>query len=263
MDDTVDLVAARSSKASRLAYIAELVNREGFVSVDVLAAELEVSRMTVHRDLDSLQRDRVLRKVRGGASAQRSTQYESDLAFRSHVAIPEKRRIAAAAARLVDDGAVVILDDSTTALEIIPHLEAVAPLTVITNFLPAVQRITAIPSISLIGLGGDFMPRHQSFGGVVCVRILADLHADIAFVSLSAMNGTEVYHQEQGIVDTKLAMVRAADTRVLLMDHTKVGQSALYRVCSTSDFTHVIVDAGVDEHTRQIISESGVTLIVA
>src|SRR5690625_901210 len=128
------------SKGARLSYINERVRSVGFVAVDDLVDELEVSRMTVHRDLDELQSSGALRKVRGGASAHRSTQFESDLQFRLNAETEEKQRIAAVAAQFANDGDVVLMDDSTTALGLIPHLEERAPFTVITNFLPVLER---------------------------------------------------------------------------------------------------------------------------
>src|SRR5690625_5061379 len=82
-----------TSKRARLTYINERVRAVGFVAVDDLVDEVEVSRMTVHRDLDELQSSGALRKVRGGASAHRSTQFESDLQFRLNAETEEKQRI--------------------------------------------------------------------------------------------------------------------------------------------------------------------------
>lgn len=252
-----------SLKAARLEYVTNLVNQEGFVSVDALSDELGVSRMTVHRDLDELQRLRVLRKVRGGASAHRSTQFESDFLFRARSAVPEKRRIAAAAAELISEGDVVLLDDSTTTLEIVPFLEKYTPLTVITNFMKAMQQLAGAPQIDLISLGGEYESRYQAFLGMICERTLADLHADILFASSSALRGTDVFHQEQSVVTAKHAMIRAAEKRVLLIDSSKIGQSALHRVGSVTDFTHVVLDDQSDAATRQLIADSGVELIIA
>lgn len=125
------------------------------MTVDALAAELDVSRMTVHRDLDELQKSGVLRKVRGGASAQRSATFESDLPYRMRTALAEKRAIARAAAELAGEGDVVIIDDSTSAMEVLPHLGGRVPMTIITNFMPVMEALTDNPDMTLIGLGAS------------------------------------------------------------------------------------------------------------
>ncbi|HLU64455.1 MAG TPA: DeoR/GlpR family DNA-binding transcription regulator [Protaetiibacter sp.] len=250
-------------KVARLEHIVTAVMASGFVSVDDLAEQLEVSRMTIHRDLDELQQMGVLRKVRGGASINRSTQHESDLHFRATTAVAEKKRIAAAAVELLNDGEVVIVDDSTTAGGVIPHLAKRPPMTVITNFVPAVNQLVGYPNVNLIGLGGQYEPRYAAFLGKLCEDALADLYADVLFCSTSSVRGTVLYHQDQRVVAVKRAMVRAANVRVLMVDHTKIGQGALYRLGDVEEFTHVVVDDAVTPEQRAALEERGVTVIVA
>jgi len=250
-------------KAARLEHMAAAVTQKGFVSVEDFAEALGVSRMTVHRDLDDLQRVGLLREVRGGASVYRSTQYESDLHFRAVSAVTEKRLIAAAAVELFSDGEVIIVDDSTSALEILPLLANRPPMTVITNFIPAMTQLTSFPNVNLIGLGGQYEPRYAAFLGKICEDSLAGLYADVLFASTSSILGTVLYHQDQRIVATKRAMIKAARSRVLLLDHTKVEQGALYRLCDIEDFTHVVVDAAVPESQINAMEERGVHVIVA
>jgi len=251
------------SKSARLAFMADTVNRDGAVTVEVLANQLEVSRMTVHRDLDELQRRGVLRKVRGGASAHRSAQFESDLPFRSMSAVREKQAMARTAAVLASEGDVVIVDDSTTALEVVPHLVRRAPITVITNFLLVIQAVEGRPDTSLIALGGEYIPRYRAFLGRVCELALYELYADVLFASSSALQGLDVYHQDQRVVAVKRAMMRASRRRVLMMDHTKIGHGALHRLGSVAEFTHVVVDAEVDDATVKGLSDAGVEVLVA
>jgi len=251
------------TKAERLEYISTAVRRDGFVNVEDLVGALNVSRMTIHRDLDELQGLGTLRKVRGGASAQRSTQYESDLLYRSNSAVEEKKRIAAVAAELANDGDVVIVDDSTSALALIPHLAQRDPMTIITNCLPAMQQVSAHPHIDLIGLGGHFISRYASFLGMICEDNLKGLFADVLFTSTSSMRNNVLYHQDQRVVRTKRGMMDAAQRRVLLMDHTKIGQGALYRLGDVSDFTHVVVDDGVDPALIKQLRELGATVLTA
>lgn len=250
-------------KVARLEHIVAAVTQHGFASVDDLADQLQVSRMTVHRDLDELQRMGMLRKVRGGASINRSTQHESDLHFRAASAVNEKKRIAAAAAELLNDGEVVIVDDSTTAVGVIPLLASRPPMTVITNFVPAINQLSGFSNINLIGLGGQYEPRYAAFLGKLCEDALADLYADVLFASTSSMLGTVLYHQDQRVVAIKRAMIAAAHMRVLLIDHTKMGQGALHRLGDVGDFTHVVVDASVSEEQRAAMADRGTQVLVA
>jgi len=251
------------SKSARLTYINDRVREIGFVAVDDLVDELKVSRMTIHRDLDELQTNGALRKVRGGASAHRSTQFESDLQFRLNAEKEEKQRIAAAAAQFAHDGDVVLIDDSTTALGLLPHLEARAPFTVITNFLPVLERLSANPQMNVIGLGGQYIARYAAFLGMICEENLSALFADVAFLSTSSLKNGVLFHQDQQILATKRAMMEASDRRVLLMDHTKVGQAALFKLAEISDFTHVVVDDKTDDTVVAMIRDQGIDVVVA
>lgn len=255
--------ARRLTRAHRLGLIGDVVNERGFVSVDDLTERLGVSRMTVHRDLDELQRMSVLRKVRGGASAHRSTQFESDLQFRSASAVDEKKKMARVAAELVSEGGVVIIDDSTTALEIVPRLLTGTPLTIITNFLPAIAQVSTRPDVHLIALGGDFTPTYQAFLGMICERSLAGLYADVLFASTSAARGLELYHQDPRVVTAKRAMMDAAQLRVLMLDHSKIGHGALHRLGSIDEFTHVIVDEKVPADVVRSFEDAGVIVLIA
>ncbi|MBC7724783.1 MAG: DeoR/GlpR transcriptional regulator [Burkholderiaceae bacterium] len=261
-DNTGDRPAG-ATREQRLTFVTELINREGFVGVDALAEVLGLSRMTVHRDLDQLQRDGVLRKVRGGASAHRSTKFESGVPFRSNQAVEQKRQIARAAADLASPGDVIILDASTTALEVLPHLLTQLPLTVITNFWTVLEKLEGKPDVNLVGLGGDYVHQYRAFLGVVCEKALGELYADVLFASVSALRGLDVYHQDQRIVSVKRAMMRSAGVRVLLLDHTKVGHGSLHRLGSVTEFTHVVVDTLVDAAVVDEIREAGVEVIVA
>jgi DeoR/GlpR family transcriptional regulator of sugar metabolism len=230
--------------AWRQAVIAEHVLSQGSAAAAELADRFQVSLMTIHRDLDELERQGMVRKVRGGVTAQPSGVFESNVSYRMKSMQAAKDAIAAKAAELIEPGMAVMLDDSTTTLALAARLEGITPLTVVTNFLEGLNVLSRVRGIQLMSLGGDYDPLHNSFLGVSCVEAIESLQVDLCFVSTSAVSGGYAYHQEQRIVSVKRAMLGCAARNVLLVDHTKLGRTALHRVAPLSAFDRVIVDDG-------------------
>ena len=83
-----------SRPARRQAEIAAYVVEHGSVSANELVEAFGVSVMTVHRDLDELERQGVVRKYRGGVSAQPTSVFESNVAYRLNTAQAEKAALA-------------------------------------------------------------------------------------------------------------------------------------------------------------------------
>jgi len=220
-----------------------------------LATLTGVSLMTVHRDLDELVRKGLLRKYRGGVSAMPSSVFESNVEYRLRSHVREKDAIARSAVTLIEPGMSVLLDDSTTALALARLLGDKGPLTVVTNFARTLDLLKGAPEIRLIGLGGDYSRTHDSFNGVACSEAIAALSVDIAFVSTSAMTTNATFHQEQDIVLVKRAMLEAADTKILLMDSSKLSRTALYRLAPLSNFDELVVDAGVPVQLIEALRE--------
>ncbi|WP_235834043.1 DeoR/GlpR family DNA-binding transcription regulator [Actinomadura logoneensis] len=239
------------------------VTDEGFVRIKDLAAAHAVSTMTIHRDLDELQSTGWLRKVRGGATAEPSASYHGDVRHRRQAMAAEKHALAEAAASLVGAGATVMIDESTTALELAGLLPARGPLTVITNFLAAVNALTGETGIDLIALGGAYYPAYDAFLGLRTSEAIRSLRADLLFMSTTAITNGQCYHQSQETVAVKRALMESADRRVLLADHTKFDKNGLFQLAPLTDFDLVIVDAGTPEAEVGALRARGVRLHVA
>jgi DeoR/GlpR family transcriptional regulator of sugar metabolism len=249
--------------AQRRDQIAELVVARGAVTAQDLAQEFDVSVMTVHRDLDDLEQRGILRKSRGIATAQPSGVFESTVAYRLKANLPQKQLVAKHAARFVEPGMSVMLDDSTTALQMLPHLEKLTPLKVATNFMEVLRRLAGASDVGLIAIGGDYDPQHDSFLGVACLEAIDAIRVDATFLSTSAASGALAFHQEQQIVSFKRAMLDAATRRYLLLDHTKVGRTALYRLVPLADFDAVVVDPGAPAEILDEFRQHGAKVEVA
>src|SRR6478735_5079397 len=102
-------------REERQQLIVNLLVENKTVDLDDLATRFAVSKMTIHRDLDDLEQAGVLRKVRGGATIDAGTQFESDFRFRELQETHVKRAIAEAAADLVEPGMTVMINDGSMA----------------------------------------------------------------------------------------------------------------------------------------------------
>ena len=151
----------------------------GSATLEALAEHFGVSKMTIHRDLDALEAEGRLRKLRGGATLESSGQFESDFRYRARMAGEEKARIAQHAAGFVEPGMSVMVDDGSTSQALAPHLAAIRPLTVITNNLGLISDLSGKPGIELIALGGNYASKFNGFFGVLTETALRDLRADI------------------------------------------------------------------------------------
>lgn len=250
-------------RAERQRAIADAVLAEGSVRIETLAERFGISVMTAHRDLDELETRGLLHKARGVATALPSSLVESSDVFRRGRQLASKRALARAAMRHIEPGQAVIVDDSTTTFAMAPMLTRCTPLTVITNYLPLMNEVVGQKGITLLGLCGQYHDWAGAFLGGMTNDALARIRADVVVMSTSAVVDGTCFHQTRETVDTKRAMLGAAATRVLLVDHTKFDRRALHALAPLTDFDHVIIDALTPEHHREDLRARGVTLTVA
>jgi DeoR/GlpR family transcriptional regulator of sugar metabolism len=261
--ETALLAAPDMAPSARREEIASIVLANESVSARHLATRCGVSLMTIHRDLDELERRGVLRKTRGGATAQPSSLFESNVRYRLSTARTEKEALARFALTLIEPGQALLLDDATTTLALARMLPSLAPLTVITNYLATIQILHDAPNIRLIALGGEYFPSHDSFLGIVCEDAIASLRADIFFMSTSAVSHGIAYHQEQEVVAVKRTMLKVATRSILLVDHSKLGKTALHHLAPLSDFDLVVVDDGIDAAGLRALEDAKVAFAIA
>ncbi|SFA83215.1 transcriptional regulator, DeoR family [Rhizobium sp. NFR07] len=233
------------------------------VDLDDLAERFAVSKMTVHRDLDELEQAGVLRKVRGGATIDAGTQFESDFRIRERQDHGAKQAITQAAAELVEPGMTVMVNDGSMAAVLGEALIGKRPLTVITNNAAVIERLKGENGITLIALGGVYSAKFNAFFGVVTEETLARLRADIAFISTPGVAAGHAYHMDDNVVRTKRAMMASSTRNCLLVNHERIGQTALHVLAGLNEFDAVITDQQPDPTALAEIEETGVTLTIA
>jgi len=248
----------------RQLWIVERARSVGRVEVAALAEELSVTTETVRRDLTTLERHALLRRVHGGAIPIERLGFEPALAARDSVLTAEKERIARLAlAELPDEGS-ILLDAGTTTARLADILPTDRELVVLTNALPIAMSLSVRPNITVLLIGGKVRGRTQAAVDAWALQALADSYVDVAFI------GTNGITTERGLTtpDTtesavKRAMIRAARRTVVLADHTKVGQDHLSRFATLDEIDTLITDSGLDAQLAEELRGQGPRVLLA
>ncbi|GHB31766.1 DeoR/GlpR family DNA-binding transcription regulator [Salinicola rhizosphaerae] len=256
--ETGGTTAPRGARARRQAMLDHLI-QAGSAQVDELASRFQVSRMTIHRDLDELVAQGMVQKQHGGATTRASSIFESNFSLRRHIAVAEKHALAQAALAEIHEGESVVLDDSTTAAALAALLPSRKPLTVITNGLESIEPLRSANGIKLITLGGEYQPRFNATFGLLCEQTIASLRANVAVLSASAILGTTAYVQDPAVTQIKRAQMAAAERRILLVHSAKFGRSALHRLADLTEFDLVLIDSGLAGEYRQALDDVSVS----
>ena len=253
----------RHSSHRRRELIRDQVLQSGSVRITELASGLGVTAMTIHRDLNVLESQGWLRKVRGGATVDVNAGIDTTVRHRLTVTTEAKEQVARCALQFLDGADAVMLDDSTTALRLAELLPGRGPLTVITNFLVALNALAEASDIQLIGLGGDYDATYAAFHGLQVRDQIAKLRSDVLFMSTTAVLDGHLYHKSQETILIRHALMASAARRILLVDHTKFRRRAVHQLAPLTAFDAVIVDAGIAREDLVAMRELGVEVHVA
>lgn len=250
-------------REERRQLIVNLLVENKTVDLDDLSDRFDVSKMTIHRDLDELEHAGVLRKVRGGATIDSGTQFESDFRIRERQDADAKLAMASRALDLVEPGMTVMINDGSMAALLGEMLLEKRPLTLITYNAAIMERVKGESGITLIAIGGIYSPKFNAYLGVVTEEALSRLRADIAFVSTPAVSGRLAYHMDDNVVRAKRAMMASAAKRCLLVNHQRIGHTALHVLADLADFDTIITDSSPAADASAAFIQAGITLTIA
>ena len=246
--------------------MAHLISRRGRLSVVQLADQFEVTTETVRRDLSTLDRMGLVRRVHGGAVPAGSlTVIESGIGERDQSNTQAKEAIAnAAVALLPPPDSVVVIDAGSTTARFAAALPRDHRLIVITHAVPVATRLAGLPQIELHLLPGKVRPTTHAAVGAETVAALSDLRADVAFV---ATNGLTVGHglttPDSDEAASKRAMIACARKTVVLADSTKIGVETAVRFATLDSLDVLVTDSDVESADRRALEGAGIEVVVA
>jgi DeoR family fructose operon transcriptional repressor len=246
--------------------MARLVTERGRMSVNQLAREYAVTTETVRRDLSSLERLGLVRRVHGGVVPPSSLSLiESGIRERDQVNTERKMGIArAAVAQLPPPGGTVLIDAGSTTVRLATLLPADHALTVFTHAVPIAARLAGLRQIDLRLLPGRVRRTTQAAVGADTVAALSDLRVDVSFVGtngITAEHGLTTPDADEAAV--KRALMESGTRVVVLADSSKFGIETAVRFASPAEVDVLVTDDEVSSADRRALGRAGIEIVVA
>lgn len=217
------------------------------VTIEGLAKDLEVSTMTIRRDLRRLADEDIVTLVHGGAVYNEGGAYLPALTVREKTMRREKSAIAEYCAQQIPEGSAVYLDNGSTTVEIADALRGKQNIAVLSHSLPVLNILSHAKNIQLISVSGIYEPRAKGFFGDLALRMLRQFRIDIAFLGVTAVDAEDgvmsAVFYEQAL---KKVLVERAKKKILAIDHTKIGGSSFLKVCDLHEIDGIVTDKFAD-----------------
>lgn len=217
------------------------------VTIEGLAKDLEVSTMTIRRDLRRLADEDIVTLVHGGAVYNEGGAYLPALTVREKTMRREKSAIAEYCAQQIPEGSAVYLDNGSTTVEIADALRGKQNIAVLSHSLPVLNILSHAKNIQLISVSGIYEPRAKGFFGDLALRMLRQFRIDIAFLGVTAVDAEDgvmsAVFYEQAL---KQVLVERAKKKILAIDHTKIGGSSFLKVCDLHEIDGIVTDKSAD-----------------
>ncbi|NUQ63487.1 MAG: DeoR/GlpR transcriptional regulator [Pirellulales bacterium] len=240
----------------------DMVRSRRFASLPDLAEALQVSESTVRRDIEQLEEQGAAQRIHGGVLYCGASPKLPHFDLQQPEHRNEKRAIAEKAVELIENGDTILLDGGSTTYEI-ARLLVGRPLHVVTNSLPVANLFAADPSSDLVVVGGNVCPRTGVAQGPVADTMIASLRVRKTILSVASISEEGFFNNNLLLAQTERAMMKAADTVIVVADSSKFGHQSLTHLCELSAVEYLVVDSGIPENWRNKVLAAGVKLLVA
>lgn len=253
-----------SARNKRQEAIVELLARRGRLNVEELAPELNVTAMTIRRDLAALEQSGVLTRTHGGCVLQSPFVRELPFSEKEHQHRAQKYAIARAAAAMLKPGNRIYLDTGTTAVHVARVLPAGLGLCVFTNNLRVAMELFGREGVEVIVYGGQLGRQSPDLTGEIALSRMQDYRLDVAIMGADALDAAR---GEYYSADTSTAMLsrqarRQAERTLLLVDYSKFGKHSQAVVDRLEEGVTLITDDRISEEDSRMLRETPAELVV-
>ena len=253
---------SRQNASDRHAQLIGLLKKRGYCSVVEMSQLLNVSSMTIRRDLHILHEKQIVDLPYGGARWIAPKRNEPDFDIRTHEHLVEKQAIGKLATELfIKEGDVIGIDSGSTTLELVRKLPDI-PLTIVTHSMAAANAIAQNKLYSLIVLGGVLQHGANCFCGPQAISALQTLYINKLFLSASGLLLPHGLSCDNLLdAEVKQALLNSSRQVILCMDSSKIGRAYLARFAPLDVLDTLITDDDISDESREAIEQQHIQVI--
>ena len=238
--------------------ILQLLQENHEMSVEDLSKELEVSEITIRRDLQQFEDQGVIERFYGGArylAGKIKHENVEQIQYNSM-----KKNIARRAAGLVRDHNMVFINSGSTAFLLLNFL-ADANVTILTNNGRSIFKKPSTKA-SVVISGGEIFEQKKSLVGDFAINSFSKVRADICFLGVGGIskNGISTYALPETAVN-RVILERTTGHRIIVTEGFKVGRDSNFHTADCNMITHLITDHTADPETIAYLKSIGVKVL--
>ena len=243
--------------------ILEILNKEKHLGVLDLCDILDVSAVTIRKDLKFLEQKGLLHRTHGGASLENPYINEKTVIDKEKISVEEKNGIAQMAATRIVENDSIMIASGTSVQALSKFIKAKNKLTVITSSIHVVLQLINDSNIEILQLGGYIRHSSASVIGNYAVYILNNISCSKLFLGVDGIDleyGLSTTNLEEAELNKK--MLNAAQKVIVLADSSKFGKKSFARICDLSQVDELITDSGISNSIMKKLEEKDIKVTV-
>lgn len=249
--------------AERHQFILNKIQKEGNINVLELCKELNVSPVTIRKDLKLLEDKNLLFRTHGGATLTNPYTIDRSVNEKEKLQSDEKAKIGVKAASLIEQDDSIVIASGTTVLALAKNIQPKSHLTVITSAINVAQELLRHPEVEVLLLGGILRRSSSSVMGPYAEQILADFFCSKLYLGVDGID------LEYGLTTTNALeahlnrqMIAVSQRIIVLTDSTKFGKRGFGRICGIDEIHEIITDSGISQHVKEKLEAIGIKVSI-
>ena len=243
----------------RQSQILDLLTQNKKLKVTELSEVLNVSQVTIRKDLSALEESGIIVREHGYAKLNESDDINNRLAYHYDI----KQKIAERAVESIEDGETVMIESgSCCALVALEIAKTKKDVTLITNSAFIADYIRKTGNVRIILLGGEYQEESQVMVGPITRKCAEGFFVDKLFV------GTDGFTRETGFTGNDYMrseavkdMAKQASNVIIVTDSVKFQQKGVVSLLDTKKVSYVYTDSNIPEDAEEYLVENNIKVI--